>query len=381
MCEPENMRAPLIRQLARVGPWLGLLTLLLACPRPASAHSTGLSYLDLSVDGTAVRAALDLPVQDLAQPLNLDANGDGKVDDADIAARQPELVSWFGQNLRLSGDDQPCQPAGGAAELRDGTLLTLHQTYQCPAGVGRLAVESALGETVGAGYSVFVEVRRPGARADRALLRGDERAHTFVATSSQSATDTALEFVQLGLHHILTGYDHLLFLLTILVCGGSLGRLLGLASALTVANTLTLSLAATRTAVLPSRLTESAIAAFIGCLAVVNMFDAPRRLPGQQEPLGLRLRWLLACGFGLVHGSGFASTLLERGMPHAHLPLALGSFNVGVELGQIAIIAVSYPLRVHAGRHAWYRPLAVRVSSLGVLCVALYWLYRRTLTG
>jgi hypothetical protein len=339
-------------------------------------HSTGLSYLDLSVRGQEVEASLDLPARDLAQPLRLSA-ADKPVDAVTIRAQEAILLQWLARALLVSSDSGPCEARGGSASLQDDTLLTIKQTYVCHGTVGRLSIESHVGETVGSGYSTFVQLRRPDGRADRTLLTGDQIEHTFLLDTGESAWRTASEFVRLGMHHIFTGYDHILFLLCLLMLGGTLGRIVGLATAFTAAHTITLSLAATHTVALPSRLTETAIAVSIAYVAVENWFYARRPAPGRQEPLGLRLRWLLTFGFGLVHGFGFASALAERGLPQAHLPLALASFNAGVEIGQIIIIAGAWPLLRQADRLSWYRPTAVRSASSGIFCIALYWAVQR----
>jgi len=382
VCTPDTP-PPRARSTARPGPHghaVAAAVALLLLPAGARAHATGLSFLDLSVDGSQVRGALDLPAADLSPLLGLAANRNGLVGEPELREREAALVSWLGQNLRMLADGAPCDPGAGSAELRDGTLLTIRLTWACRGEIRVLEVRSSIGETIGSGYSTFVQLQRRGSPPDRTLLTGDQTGHSFDLVRHESAWQTAREFASLGVFHIFTGYDHILFLLALLMLGGRLSRVIGLASAFTVAHTITLSLAATNMVSLPARLTESAIAASIAYVALENWFYARPPPPGQREPLG-RLRWVLTFGFGLVHGFGFASALAERGLPHAHIPLALASFNVGVELGQVAIIAVAYPLLRQAGRQRWYRPQGVRFASVGVFTVALYWFVQRAFAG
>jgi hypothetical protein len=341
---------------SRCRPAVFLIGILL-CSNRAHAHATGLAYLDLRIEGATIQVALDLPAADVASRLGLDPDHDGIVTEDEIRQQAPALGLWLGHALQLVADGAACQMGPVRAELRKDILLALETTFACSAPIRSLELSSAIGDAVGAGSSTFVQLRRPGADPDRTLLSGGETSHTFLVGSSESAWTTAGEFIGLGIHHIFTGYDHILFLIALLMLGGRLLRVVGLASAFTVAHTITLSLAATE-----------------------NWIDAPPPPPGAKEPLGLRWRWLLTFGFGLVHGFGFASALAERGLPAQHLPLALGSFNVGVELGQIVIISIAWPLLRWAAGHSWYRPRGVRWASTGIFAIAIYWFVQRAFT-
>ncbi|MGH2435518.1 MAG: HupE/UreJ family protein [bacterium] len=147
-----------------------------------------------------------------------------------------------------------------------------------------------------------------------------------------SLVGAAAGFMLLGIRHILTGYDHVLFLISLLMLGGGLRALVKIVSAFTVAHSITLSLAVLNVVALPARWVESAIAASIVYVAAENFWR------GQ---LALRNRWLVTFGFGLVHGLGFASILQELNLPPAGLVLSLLGFNLGVEIGQIAIVVLA----------------------------------------
>lgn len=147
-----------------------------------------------------------------------------------------------------------------------------------------------------------------------------------------SLVGAAAGFVLLGIRHILTGYDHVLFLISLLMLGGGLRALVKIVSAFTVAHSITLSLAVLNVVALPGRWVESAIAASIVYVAAENFWR------GQHA---LRNRWLVTFGFGLVHGLGFASILQEMNLPRAGVALSLLGFNLGVEIGQIAIVVLA----------------------------------------
>ena len=173
-------------------------------------------------------------------------------------------------------------------------------------------------------------------------------------------------FFALGVHHILTGYDHLLFLVALLLRGGPPLSLLKIVTAFTVAHSVTLALAVLGLVALPDRLVESVIAGSIIWVAVENAI-ATGPLPR---------RWLVGFVFGLVHGFGFSSALGPLALPPVRRAWALLTFNLGVEAGQIAVIALLLPALVWLGGRRW-RQRAVQVASLGVAAAGLVWLIER----
>jgi hydrogenase/urease accessory protein HupE len=176
-------------------------------------------------------------------------------------------------------------------------------------------------------------------------------------------------FLVLGIEHIIAGYDHVLFLLSLLMLGGGLRHLLKTVSAFTIAHSITLSLAVLGIVSLPGRWVESAIALSIVYVAVENFW---------RREAALGNRWLITFGFGLVHGLGFASILQEFAIPRADLAVALGSFNLGVEAGQIAIVAAASGVLRMLRRwpaEIWLR----RLVSAGAAAAGLVWFVQRAL--
>ena len=173
-------------------------------------------------------------------------------------------------------------------------------------------------------------------------------------------------FFRLGVEHILTGYDHLLFLLALLLRGGRFLSLLKIITAFTVAHSITLALAVLGVVTIPGRIIEPAIAASIVWVALENLLrrDAPSQ------------RWLVSFVFGLVHGFGFASAIEPLALPPARLALALLGFNLGVEAGQALVVALLLPLLLWMRGRSW-EPRVVRAASLGVAAVGLGWVVQR----
>jgi HupE / UreJ protein len=175
----------------------------------------------------------------------------------------------------------------------------------------------------------------------------------------------------LGIEHILTGYDHLLFVLSLLMLGAGLPYLLKVITAFTVAHSISLSLAAFGILTLPSKFVESGIALTIAYVAAENLFH--------KNPTALsRSRWVLTFGFGLIHGLGFAGVLEEIGLPREHAALSLLGFNLGVELGQLAVVIPAALLLGWLKRVPWEVRLRQAVSALAMMA-GLFWFVERVM--
>lgn len=192
-----------------------------------------------------------------------------------------------------------------------------------------------------------------------------------------STTSVIGKFIYEGIRHIMIGPDHILFVIALLLLGGSLVKILKVVTAFTIAHSITLSLAATGVVHLSGRIVEPIIAFSIIAVAVENL--RPRKTEEEKKK---DYRVWIAFGFGLIHGFGFAGVLAEVGLPRQSLAWALASFNIGVEIGQAAIVVVVAPLLalLAAKREAIHQ----RVVVAGSICVALagaYWLFERIFAG
>jgi len=171
----------------------------------------------------------------------------------------------------------------------------------------------------------------------------------------------------MGVMHIFTGYDHLAFLLGVVLVGGSFKTIVKIVTSFTVAHSITLALAALGIVVLPSRIVESGIALSIMYIAVENLFFQK-----------FDRRWIITFFFGLVHGFGFAAALSEIHLSRDLLATALFSFNVGVELGQVSIVALLLPALWYLRKQS-YNTMVVRLASCVILALGGYWLWQRAL--
>jgi hypothetical protein len=317
-----------------------LVVMMLICA-PALAHELRPAFVALDETADAVEVTTTWPLVDSA-PRRIDV-------------RLPAGCALLGPAAS--------QPADGRA-----VIMT---RYRCPRLAGaEIAID---GLTIGVPEAVVYARLRDSSPITVVARR--ERPSVILAGAP------AVSFVELGVRHILTGPDHLLFVLGLLLLvlrpsefarRGLIAvpwrRLLGAVTAFTCAHSLTLALASTGTLTLPPRGVEAAIALSIVALAATL----------SRSPTGAGRRpWLLAFAFGLLHGFGFAGALLEIGLPRASIFAPLLRFNVGVELGQLAFVAAALALLALARRAAFARVEQVAVYAMGT--VAMYWFFTRTL--
>ena len=316
-----------------------LAALLLALP--AAAHKASDSYLARGVEGRHVAAQWDLALRDLAQPMALDANGDGKITWGELQARQAEIAAWALAHLAVTAEGKPCSP--GPVELAvdahsDGTYAVLRFALQCAAEPAALGIH----------YSLLFD----SDALHRGLLRlnafGETRTAVFspaAATQSFELRSQQASFLRAGAVHVFTSAGHLLFLLALLLpCvlrreGGrwvsparfqpALGDAARIVSSFAVAHSITLSMAAFGFAHPPAHLIEAGIALSVAAAVLVNLV-----------PFFRSGGWAVAFGFGLLHGFGFARSLLDAGLPRTGLLAALFSFNLGIELAVLAVAIV-----------------------------------------
>jgi glucan phosphoethanolaminetransferase (alkaline phosphatase superfamily) len=217
-----------------------------------------------------------------------------------------------------------------------------------------------------AGHQHMMNVRLNGTLHE-AILDSRTQEATFSGVET-THLQTVWRFVRLGVEHIFTGYDHLAFLLGLLVATTTLGSLVKIITSFTIAHSITLALATFNLVMLPSRLTESLIALSIGYVAAENLLD-----------FRAMKRYYITFLFGLVHGFGFSSVLREMDLPKSSLALSLFSFNAGVEIGQITFVVLIFPLVQDLVSSGWKR--LKPAVSIGVACLAAYWFVQRAFLG
>ncbi len=200
-------------------------------------------------------------------------------------------------------------------------------------------------------------------------------APAFIVEASPTSMEIGATYLKLGVEHILTGYDHLLFLLALIVVVGAVRRAVATVTAFTVAHSITLVGAALGALHLPQPPVEAAIA-----LSIVLVAAEAARMQGGKVSLTARYPWLVAFVFGLLHGFGFAGGLLEIGLPQTDVPLALFTFNLGVEIGQLVFVTGVFAALTLASRAKWIAPgaTASRISiGYGVGALATFWVIDR----
>ena len=317
-----------------------VVLVLLALPRVALAHQVGLSRGDYQRDGNVVRVDLVL------------ARGDAGVLELSAATDPSELVAIASCTGRL----ESLVPTTG-----DG--IELRAVYTCP-GPAATSVDVKLVSALAGGHRHLAHV---GGR-DLVL---QEHASTFemaASASGSAAASTSLRaFVVMGVEHILTGWDHLLFLLGLVLLAGKARSLALTISAFTAAHSITLGLAAFGLWAPPASIVEPAIALSIAYVGVENV----RALVGRREATVTEKRWRLTFAFGLVHGFGFASALQGLGMSRADVPRALVGFNAGVEIGQLAIVLPVVTVLAWVARHGKLPPRVVSFASAALVVLGL----------
>jgi hypothetical protein len=372
--------------------WTSLL-ILLAVALPASAHKPSDSYLRLETQAKSqagapdVRGEWDIALRDLDYAIGLDADNDGQLTWDEVKARHDAIAAYALARLHLERGGAPCTLQAGAQLVdrhTDGAYTVLAFGARCPR-TGALALDYRLFADVDPQHKGLVSVREgAGSNATvRTLVLGSDNPR---AQLDDGAAQGFLSYVRHGMFHIWIGYDHILFLLSlllpaVLVLDGAgwraqwravdgpraaLADVLKIVTAFTLAHSITLSLAALGLVSLPSRWVESAIALSVLLAALNNVL-----------PVARGRRWAAAFLFGLIHGFGFASVLADLGLQPGALAASLVGFNVGVEIGQLAIVAVFLPL-AYLLRSTWFYRRVVLVGGSGlIMLVAALWMSER----
>ena len=361
-------------------PRLVLALLLAATAANVHAHKPSDSYLTLRRTGANLAAEWHLALRDLEDAVGLDANDDGAITWDEVRARQPAVTAYALSRLHLSLNGQvvPLHMTDFLVDNHsDGAyaVLRLVSDHLDPSGTVELSYHALF--DIDPLHRGLVRLEYPG--ATRLLVFGPDACTQSFAWAAPASGAAFLTFAKEGVWHIWGGYDHILFLLALLLPGvlrrgqagwepvgalrPALANVLQIVTAFTVAHSITLSLAALGLVHLPSRLVESAIAASVVLAAFNNLV-----------PFFAERAWLVAFSFGLVHGFGFANALRDLGLRHGELAATLFGFNVGVEAGQLAIVALFVPLAFAVRDRTLYRRVLLPVGSAAIMTVAATWL-------
>lgn len=360
--------------------WWLALALSLVCAR-AWAHKPSDSYLALGRGEATLAGRWDIALRDLDDVLGVDQNADGELTWGELRRAAPRIESYARESLRASSDHGLCRLSFGSMAVTkhsDGGYASLPVRFDCGVPVRRVRLRYELLFSRDAQHRGVVQLEDEGA-PPIVFTKSRREVELDLTTKPRSSL---LEPLALGVDHIWHGYDHLLFLLALLLPsvlrreGGrwlptadfraSLGDVVRLVTAFTLAHSLTLGLAASGWLALSPRLVESAIALSVVLAALNNLF-----------PLVERERWLAAFGLGLLHGFGFAATLLDAGTAGSSFGRTLLGFNLGVELGQLAIVLLLLPAMFGLRRSPRYPRFVLGLGSAVVLLVSSIWLVER----
>ena len=360
------------------------LLALLAPVQSALAHKPSDSYLAISAKGAAISGQWDIALRDLEYAIGLDADGNGEITWGELRAKHADIASYALARLKVQTGTEDC-PLRATTQLvddhSDGAYAVLRFEGECVRAADALDIR----------YSLFFDFDTQ----HKGLLKLDSASGTLTGVFSadrgeqkfELRTRTLLEqfidFGREGVWHIWIGFDHILFLLSLLLPAVLVASrhgqwqasprftpvfwdVLKVVTSFTVAHSITLSLAALEVISLPSRLVESTIALSVVLAALNNV-----------RPVIAEKRWMMAFLFGLVHGFGFASVLADLGLPRDALLLALVGFNLGVEAGQLAIVAAFLPLAYALRSTNFYRRGVMTGGSLLIALIALVWMLER----
>jgi hydrogenase/urease accessory protein HupE len=341
----------------------GAVLLALALAAPLSAHDLYRSESRLEVHGREVHAAFTFNLLDFP---GVDPDHDKRVTQQEFDAAFDGVYAAILQHYSLDSSGPPARLTRNYYRLFDDHVLDLDLTYTFPQDVLGLKVSSTLPEILGKSHIHLVTFILNGRVQEAVLVTGHEEA--FFTQTSGSKLQTFLRFVWLGMQHIATGYDHLAFLLGLLVATASLRSLVKTITSFTIAHSITLALATFDVVILPSRFTESMIALSILYVAAENLIRN-RSIE----------RWRITFLFGLVHGFGFSNVLREMQLPRADLALSLFSFNAGVEIGQLIFVILLFPALEDLMKRGWtwLRPAV----SIAIALLAAYWFVQRAFFG
>ena len=369
---------------------IGLLTLC-AFAGFAHAHKASDSYLQIDAGAsTGIAVRWDIALRDLDAALDLDTDEDGKLTWGEVKAAWPRVEAYALPRLAVAGC--PLKPTGRALERRnDGAYAVLLLASGCTPPP-TLSITYTLLREIDPTHRGIAKIQRAGQVPALALLdpsRSDATSAQGAAARTDGSTATHIEptgsagFLKEGVRHILTGYDHILFLLCLLLpsvmrrmptgwrpverISQAVWPVVGIVSAFTVAHSITLGLAAMKVLSLPSSFIEPAIAVTIILAALDNVW-----------PVFRVRRVIVTFVFGLIHGFGFAGVLAELNLPAARFAWALLQFNLGLEAGQLLIVVAVTALLFLLRRAALYPGLVIRGGSFAAIGVGALWLVERT---
>ena len=341
----------------------------------AAAHDPGLSSLTIRQRTNGLEATLTLAVRDAAQVVELDEDHNEIVTQAEFAQTRSQLETAVVRQLFIAPDDRVAKPQSVRSRLDENNNVELRLDFGATI-FSSLEIQSKLIASLPLGHRQYLQIQNSTGQTifERLLSATTDRAtvqvpHIDASTVALEAVRSFTNFLCLGVKHILTGYDHLLFLFGLLLVARGFFASLGIITSFTIAHSITLAVATLHLVQIPSRIVEPLIAASIVFVGIENLLrgDIPAA------------RRMVAFGFGLIHGFGFASALREAGIGSGTggILLPLFSFNLGVELGQIMVAAVALPIIWKLRDNPMFIARWAPACSAAVVLLGSFWFVQR----
>ncbi|MBX5482495.1 MAG: HupE/UreJ family protein [Myxococcaceae bacterium] len=346
--------------------------LVLLCAGAASAHDADIIYAQATRagDGTVTEVVTLTPAT-LMLLAPIDADGDGDLTAAELEAGRDAIAAGVWDEMPLSAAEGPCTRVAQWARPKDG-YIELGANFRC--GPGELTQTFRILSVLPAAYRIVLGAYGDGELRAQSFAQGGLQTLTLLGEPKPSNDSEKVRglgnWILLGVEHIFGGIDHIAFLLAVLLIGGTWRRVLGLVTSFTLAHSITLgatALGIIRLTPPMARGVEILIAASICWVAIENLVLRSHRH-----------RILLTFGFGLVHGFGFASVLMELGLGRS-VAMGLFGFNLGVELGQACIVLLAFPLVRLAARRPTVNLWTLRLGSGAILVAGAVWMVQRSL--
>jgi hypothetical protein len=375
-----------MKMLRPVGRLAATALILISCA--AQAHKPSDSYLRLHVDGMRISGQWDIALRDIDLAVGLDGNSDNAINWGEVRRRFSEIDRYALDHLRLSSRGDRC-----ALRIRDhlidrhtdGNYAVLIMEGDCPQPINSLELDYSLLSGLDAQHRGLLRLER-GSESTAVATAVFPKEHSVQQFDMEGASGLSNigGFIRDGARHIAIGYDHIMFLIALLLPAvlrrrdghwvavhslhEAFWNVARMVTAFTVAHSITLSMATLGWVDLPSRLVESAIALSVLLTALDNLFPfLPRR------------RWQVAFAFGLLHGFGFASVLRDLSLPREELAMSLFGFNVGVEVGQLFLVLLLVPLAYLVRERRLYSRYVFVGGSFVIALFATTWLVERSL--
>lgn len=369
-----------MKDIARAALWISLF-----CAALAHAHKPSDSYLSLQgkSDSAQMVGQWDIALRDLEHAIGVDMDGDGQITWGELRSREKAVTQYAFARLAIDQVHPDGQKSCSIAPEQlltdahvDGAYAVLRFRVNCAAIPNQLTIDYSLLFDVDPNHRGLLDLRTEA--GSQAIVLSQEKPRFTLTLRTPQRWTQLRSFIAEGVWHILHGYDHVLFLFTLLLPAVVLYRnggwephtsmraaivdVVKVVTAFTLAHSLTLSIAALGWMTLPSRFVEATIAFTVVLGALNNLF-----------PVVTERRWIAAFAFGLIHGFGFASVLSDLGLDQGSLALALFGFNAGVEVGQLAIVIVLAPIAYWMRGSFFYRRIFMPGGAVAIAVVAAYW--------